>query len=364
MAADAHLDPDEAGGDGPLAEDRDYSLRAVDRVCAILDLLQQSVDGISLNTVVEATGMPKSSAYRYLWTLEAHRYVERDEETGLCRLGLGFLGMQSRHLELLREVARPWLEKLRDEFGETSNLGVLDSDRIIYVDIIESRRGVRLAAARGDRDPLHSTALGKAIAAHLSEKRVRDILARSGMPRRSASTITTIEDYLGPVFKALSQVPVLGFVPLAMMVFGIGEALKVVIIAQASLVPVAIATLKGIRSVPRAYVDVARAFRFSYPQLLRRVMLPAAVPSIFVGIRNGLTQAWLSLVTVELLASSEGLGFLIVWGRQLFQLDLVIAAILVVGVVGLVLDKGLAAIEARLLRWRPETSNLLSGKQS
>ncbi|GHF67765.1 IclR family acetate operon transcriptional repressor [Amycolatopsis bartoniae] len=194
MAADPNLDPDQ--GDGPLAEDRDYSLRAVDRVCAILDLLQQSVDGISLNTVVEATGMPKSSAYRYLWTLEAHRYVERDEETGLCRLGLGFLGMQSRHLELLREVARPWLEKLRDEFGETTNLGVLDSDRIIYVDIIESRRGVRLAAARGDRDPLHSTALGKAIAAHLAEERVRDILARSGMPRRSASTITTVEEYL------------------------------------------------------------------------------------------------------------------------------------------------------------------------
>ncbi|WP_236794526.1 IclR family transcriptional regulator [Amycolatopsis sp. GM8] len=205
MAADRIPDPEE--GDGPLTEDRDYSLRAVDRVCAILDLLQQSVDGISLNTVVEATGMPKSSAYRYLWTLEQHRYVERDEETGLCRLGLGFLGMQSRHLELLREVARPWLEKLRDEFGETSNLGVLDSDRIIYVDIIESRRGVRLAAARGDRDPLHSTALGKAIAAHLPEERVRDMLTRSGLPRRTATTITTIDEYL----VALDTVRTLGY---------------------------------------------------------------------------------------------------------------------------------------------------------
>ncbi|HVV11394.1 IclR family transcriptional regulator [Amycolatopsis sp.] len=193
MPADRSQDPEDAGG---FAEDRDYSLRAVDRVCAILDLLQQSVDGISLNTVVDATGMPKSSAYRYLWTLEQHRYVERDDESGLFRLGLGFLGMQSRHLELLRECARPWLEKLRDEFGETANLGVLDSDRIIYVDIIESRRGVRLAASRGDRDPLHSTAIGKAIAAHLAEDRVRDVLDRSGMPRRSANTITSIEEYL------------------------------------------------------------------------------------------------------------------------------------------------------------------------
>jgi sulfonate transport system permease protein len=169
------------------------------------------------------------------------------------------------------------------------------------------------------------------------------------------------EDYLGPLFKGLSQVPVLGWIPLAMMVFGIGEALKIVIISQASLVPVAISTLKGIRSVPRHYVDVARAFEFSHAQLLGKVILPGSVPAIFVGIRNGLTQAWLSLVTVELLASSEGLGFMIVWGRQLFQLDLVVAAILVVGLVGLVLDKSLAVIEGRLQRWRPDNSQLLSG---
>ncbi|MDB4990071.1 MAG: sulfonate transporter [Myxococcaceae bacterium] len=168
------------------------------------------------------------------------------------------------------------------------------------------------------------------------------------------------EQYLGPIFKGLSQVPVLGWIPLAMMLFGIGESLKVVIIAQASLVPVAISTLKGIRGVPRQYVDVARAFKFSNVQLLGKVILPGSVPAIFVGIRNGLTQAWLSLVTVELLASSEGLGFMIVWGRQLFQLDLVVAAILVVGVVGLVLDKSLALVEARLQRWRPDNAQLLS----
>jgi sulfonate transport system permease protein len=163
----------------------------------------------------------------------------------------------------------------------------------------------------------------------------------------------TVEDYLQPLFKAISQVPVLGWLPLAMMVLGIGEALKVAIIAHASLVPVALNTLQGVRGVSRNYVEVARTFRFSRWQLLRKVVLPAAVPALFVGVRFGITQAWLSLVTVELLASSEGLGFMIVWGRQLLQLDLVLAAILVVGVVGLAIDKSLALIEARLLRWRP-----------
>ncbi|WP_437678767.1 ABC transporter permease [Sorangium sp. So ce131] len=161
-----------------------------------------------------------------------------------------------------------------------------------------------------------------------------------------------IEDYLHPFFRAVAQVPVLGWLPLLMMLVGIGEALKLIIIATASLVPVALNTLQGIKGVPRSYIEVARVFRFSHAALLRKVVLPAAVPSIAVGIRYGLTQAWLSLVTVELLASSEGVGFLIVWGRQLFQLDVVLAAILVVGILGLALDKGLALIEARLLRWR------------
>ncbi|WP_372448993.1 IclR family transcriptional regulator [Qaidamihabitans albus] len=182
-------------------EERDYSVRAVERVCSILNLLQESIDGVSLIEVGQATDLPKSSAFRYLWTLEAHRYVERDEQTGLYRLGLGFVGMQSRHLEVLRERARPWLENLRDEFEETTNLGLLDGDHIIYVDIVESRNKVRLAASRGDRDPLHSTALGKAIAAQLPEARVRDLLERTGMEQHSANTITSIEAYLDELAK-------------------------------------------------------------------------------------------------------------------------------------------------------------------
>lgn len=161
-----------------------------------------------------------------------------------------------------------------------------------------------------------------------------------------------VEDYLHPTFKALSQVPVLGWVPLLMMIVGIGESLKLILIAQATLVPVALNTLQGIRGVPRSLFEVARVYQFTRAQLLRKVVFPSAVPSIFVGIRYGLTQAWLALVTVELLASSEGLGYLIVWGRQLFQLDLVLASILVVGIVGLLFDTGLGKIEARLLRWR------------
>lgn len=196
LAPDRRPDPDLPEDDAPGSTGRGYSLQAVARVCGILNLLQESVEGVTLVDVARATGLPKSSAFRYLWTLEEQRYVERDPDSGLFRLGLGFVGMQSRHLEMLRARTHPWLVKLRDELGETTNLGVLDGNTVIYVDIVESRKSVRLAASRGSHDPLHSTSLGKAIAAHLDEDRVRDLLRHAGMPQRTPNTITTVDDYV------------------------------------------------------------------------------------------------------------------------------------------------------------------------
>jgi sulfonate transport system permease protein len=97
---------------------------------------------------------------------------------------------------------------------------------------------------------------------------------------------------------------------------------------------------------------VGALFRFSRWQLLRKVVLPAAVPPIFTGLRYGLTHAWNALVAVELLASAEGLGYLLVWGRQMFWLDTMMAAMLIIGIVGFTLDRIMGAVEARLQRWR------------
>jgi sulfonate transport system permease protein len=86
--------------------------------------------------------------------------------------------------------------------------------------------------------------------------------------------------------------------------------------------------------------------------LLRKVVLPAAIPPIFTGLRYGLTHAWNALVAVELLASAEGLGYLLVWGRQMFWLDTMMVAMLMIGIIGFVLDRGMAIVEWRLQRWR------------
>jgi sulfonate transport system permease protein len=160
------------------------------------------------------------------------------------------------------------------------------------------------------------------------------------------------KDYLYPSFRMIAQVPSIGWLPLLMMLVGIGEALKIILISKAAFVPVAMNTYKGLQGVSTRFIEVARVYRFTRWQLLAKVVFPAALPQVWSGIRYGLTHAWLALVAVELLASSEGLGFMIVYGRQLYQLDVVLAAVVVVGAIGYVLDKLLALIEQRLLRWR------------
>lgn len=163
----------------------------------------------------------------------------------------------------------------------------------------------------------------------------------------------TLEDYLLPTFNALVQIPVLGWLPFALLLFGIGETLKYVLIAKAALVPITLCTLQAFRQAPKGLLEVGRTYGFSRRQSVTAIVLPAAIPTLFTGFRLGFTKAWLSLVVVELVASSEGLGYLIVYGRQLFQLDLVMAAVVVVGTLGLLIDRGFDYAEKRLNRGRP-----------
>lgn len=162
-----------------------------------------------------------------------------------------------------------------------------------------------------------------------------------------------VRDYLLPTFNLLVQIPVLGWLPFALLLFGIGEPLKYALIAKAALVPVTLATLQAFAQAPPRLLEVGQAYGFSRRQLVLHVVLPAAIRPLFTGLRLGFTKAWLSLVVVELVASSEGLGYLIVYGRQLFQLDLVMAAVVVVGAVGLLIDRGFDVLERRITRGQP-----------
>lgn len=160
--------------------------------------------------------------------------------------------------------------------------------------------------------------------------------------------------YLGMIFNMLRQIPVIALAPLLMLVFGIQETFKIVMIAVATFFPVALNTLDGTRGVPVAYLEVASALCLRWWMLIRRVILPASLPAIVTGLRVALSRAWLILVAAELFASSEGVGYLIDWGRQLFQLDIVMVGVLLAGLIGLVLDITLRRIERRLSRWNSQ----------
>lgn len=162
--------------DDPDTASKGYRIRAVDRVCDLLDALAESNEPIALAELAKACQLPKTSAFRYLATLEARRYVERTGDGTDYRLGFGLLALQSSHLETLTEKARPILERLRDDLEETANLGILVGSSVVYLDILESPRSVRLAMRQGDKDAVHCTALGKAIAAQMPEDEVVQLL--------------------------------------------------------------------------------------------------------------------------------------------------------------------------------------------
>jgi len=166
----------------------------------------------------------------------------------------------------------------------------------------------------------------------------------------------TMRELLDPLFLFLAQVPPLGWIPLLILLLGVDESMKVTVIAWASFVPVVLNAAEGIRDVPEPMRELGRVLTFDPWYMLICVIIPSAVPSIFTGLREGLANAWQTMVAAELFASTEGLGYLVSYGRQLFQLDLVLAMVVVLGIVGLTVNGALAMLERFLLRWQAHAS--------
>jgi len=157
---------------------------------------------------------------------------------------------------------------------------------------------------------------------------------------------------LDPTFQALRAIPSLAWVPLLLLWLGIGEAPKLAMIAIGAFFPVYMGVVAGIQGVDRKLVEVARLMRLRRLALVRRVLLPAALPSVMTGLRNGLSLAWMFMVAGELIAASSGLGTLLTDGRETGRADLVLAAIVLLALLGKLSDGAMAALERRLLAWR------------
>jgi len=161
-----------------------------------------------------------------------------------------------------------------------------------------------------------------------------------------------LDTLLDPSFQALRAIPSLAWVPLLLLWLGIDEAPKLVLIAIGAFFPVYMGVVSGIRGVDRRLIEVGQLYRLTPYAMTRRILLPAALPAILTGLRNGLSLAWMFMVAAELIAASQGLGYLLTDGRETSRADIVLAAIALLALLGKISDWGMQQLEHHLLSWR------------
>jgi sulfonate transport system permease protein len=162
----------------------------------------------------------------------------------------------------------------------------------------------------------------------------------------------SVERAVEPTLQALRAVPTLAWAPLLLLWLGIDEPPKITLVAIGAFFPVYVNLVAGILGVDRKLSEVARVYGLSRSAIARRVVLPASLPSLFTGLRLGLTQSWLFVVVAEFFGASRGLGFRLTDSQQSSRVDLMFVALVCLAVFGKATDMVLRAIEARALRWR------------
>lgn len=154
-----------------------------------------------------------------------------------------------------------------------------------------------------------------------------------------------------PLLEFLRPIPPLAYLPLIIIWCGIGEPSKVLVIAIAMLAPIALSTAAGVRGVSADRVRAARALGASPGQVVRFVYLPSALPSILTGLRIALGAGWTTLVAAELIAATEGLGFMIQSAANFLNTEVVILGILVIAAVAFALEYAVRRLEAAFVPW-------------
>lgn len=160
-----------------------------------------------------------------------------------------------------------------------------------------------------------------------------------------------LEALLDPSFQALRAIPSLAWVPLLLLWFGIDETPKILLITIGAFFPVYVCLVSGIHNVDRKLIELGEIYDLSKIALAYRIVLPAALPSLFTGLRNGLSLAWMFLVAAELIAATKGVGYLLTDGRETSRADIVLAAIVLLAVLGKLTDGALKRLEKRKLYW-------------
>lgn len=149
----------------------------------------------------------------------------------------------------------------------------------------------------------------------------------------------TVRELFTPVITVIRQIPIIAWIPLIILWCGIGEISKVVIIAIAAFFSILVNTESGMESTPAGYIEVARLYKLGSWKTFTKVYLPHALPQILVGLKLGLSVSWMAVVAAEMIAATSGIGYRMSNARSMMQADVVIVCMIVVGLVGVLMDK-------------------------
>ncbi len=163
----------------------------------------------------------------------------------------------------------------------------------------------------------------------------------------------TSEKLLDSTLQMLRNIPHLALIPLVILWFGIDEEAKLFLVALGVFFPVYLNTLHGIRSVDPQLIEMGRSYGMGAVQLFWRIVLPGALPSIFVGLRYALGIMWLTLIVAETIAANSGIGYMAMQAREFMQTDVVVLAILLYALLGKLADLVARLLERLCLPWHP-----------
>jgi sulfonate transport system permease protein len=155
----------------------------------------------------------------------------------------------------------------------------------------------------------------------------------------------------------IRAIPFLAAVPLVIVWFGVGEAQKIFLVSLGVAFPIYINTTLGIRQIDPKLIELGNVQGLSTWQLIRRIILPGALPSILTGVRYSLATAWLALVVAETIGAQSGLGFLAMDAREFLRTDVIVLTIVIYALIGVAADSIARLLERRLLAWHPNYAN-------
>jgi taurine transport system permease protein len=161
----------------------------------------------------------------------------------------------------------------------------------------------------------------------------------------------TFNAVLDPFVQFLRPLPKLALIPLVVVWFGIGELSKFVLIYLSTFLTIVVAAAAAVMSVPEGRIRAAQSLGVNRRQLFRHVILPSALPELFTGVRVGIGIGWTTLIAAEMIASSSGLGWMVINASSYLRTDVVILGILLLGITGYLLDLALVSIQRATIHW-------------